>query len=438
LDNLANFIAIAFVLHAAWSYYFNCIRKGFTMDIWHYTLIFNCFIIHIMLPFSRSDLNIFALGIGNLRRTQQHVNEAYFISALGYLGILIGGALWQVQLGVGLRRFFSTAIELPSRGSLFLLQSKRLLIAHGMIAILLLAGLLAYYFSVAGFGLNFGSLIIVSPALRPIAQFATFYSILIGSYCFARFIRYRERSLITVTAGIATGLIFFGSRNAILSLFTLSIMTMFITTGRRLRISLLLGGIFLALFAAVFLDALRRPNFSFSAVTGGILLSTFYGNSFSDTRDFAIILSYWNGQYLFGKTYLAGLIAFVPRFLSSYRDTWGLGVVTATMVGFKTTEHAGLRIGLFGEAYINFGLAAVLLMGMFIGASMRLIDLRMKQSAAALPASGVRIYSYYLVATVVSAVQNSSNASTIYSIFFIFIASWMAVKTSRLLRLPLF
>jgi hypothetical protein len=437
LDNLANFVALMFILHMMWSYYFNCFRKGYTLDIWHYTLIFNCFIIHIMLPFCRSDLNIFALGARLLRRTQDHVNEAYFISALGYFGILIGGALWRLELGVGLRSTASRLLELPARGSLFLLHSKRLLIFHGICAVILLAGLLAYYFSVAGFGFNFGSIIITSPALRPIAQFATFYSILIGSYAFSRFLRHRERSMMLVTLGIASGLIFFGSRNAILSIFLTSILTSFIIMGRRLRLSLLILGIFGALCLAVLLDALRSPNFSFTAVGSAFALSTFYGNSYSDTRDFAVILSYWDGTHYFGKTYLAGILAFVPRFLSPFRDKWALGVVTATLAGFKTTEHAGLRIGIFGEAYLNFGLVAVLILGILIGVSVRFIDLRMKQSADTLPASGVRIYSYFFISTIVSATANSGNASTVYSIVFIFLASWVAMKLSRTLHLGL-
>ena len=391
-----------------------------------------------MLVFSRSDLNVFALGIGLLRRTQEHVNEAYFISAIGYLGVLLGGSLWRVKLGIGLRRLFSHLIELPTRGSLFLLQSKRLLIAHGMLAVILIAGLLAYYFSVAGFGLNFGSIIIVSPTLRPFAQFATFYSMLIGSYCLARFVRYRERSMIYIFIAIGVGLIFFGSRSALAALFMLPFLVMIITMRRRLRLSLLTMGVLAALVLSVVLDALRRPVFSISAVVASMMLSIFYGNSFSDTRDFAVILSFWDGHYLLGKTYLAGLIAFVPRFLSQFRDTWSLGVVTATMAGFKTTEHAGLRIGSFGEAYLNFGLIAVLMLGIFVGAGIRLIDLRMKQSAAALPESGMRVYSYYIIVTVLSVAENSSIASTLYSIGFIFLASWVALKISRTLRLQLF
>ena len=89
MDNLANAIAVLFLLHFCWSYYWNCYRKGYTIDLWHYSLLNTLFIIHVMLPFARSNLNIFALG-WLLQRTQGHVNEAYFISAFGYFFILVG------------------------------------------------------------------------------------------------------------------------------------------------------------------------------------------------------------------------------------------------------------------------------------------------------------------------------------------------------------
>jgi hypothetical protein len=165
-----------------------------------------------------------------------------------------------------------------------------------------------------------------------------------------------------------------------------------------------------------------------------LFLNIFFGNSFSDTRDFAVVLSFWDGHYFLGKTYLAGILAFVPRFLSSFRDVWSLGVVTATMAGLSPTEHAGLRIGLFGESFLNFGLTAVLLLGIFVGACTRLIDLRMKQSAAMLPTSGMRIYSYYLITAVISAAVNTANMSAVYSIALILWGSWVALKLGRAIK----
>ncbi len=435
METLANVIAAAFVIHFCWSYYWNCYRKGYTMDVWHYSLLFNLFIIHIMLPFSRSDLNVFALG-GNLRRAQDHVTEAYLISAFGYAGILLGGNLWRVHLGFGLRRLVSRLVEIPTRGSFLLLQSKSLLLIHGSVAICILAGVLAYYFKLEGFGTNLRGLLFVMPALRPVAQFAAFYSTFIASYCLARYSVYHETSMLCIVILILTGLLFFGERGNLVNIVALTTTGLFIRLGRRLKLRWFITCIGLTAFLAILLDALREPHFSFASIFANSALNVFYGNSFSDTRDFALVLSYWNGHHFWGMTYLAGLIAFVPRFLSPFRDTWALGVVTATMAGFSPTQHSGLRVGFFGEAYLNFGLSGVLLLSFAIGAVLRLVDLRMKQAVATLPASDLRIFSYPIAMLAVGVLENSSGASTVYTIMLVLLLTWFARKAFSFLKLP--
>lgn len=425
------------MLHFCWSYYWNCYRKGYSMDFWHFSLLYNLFIIHIMLPFSRSDLNIFALGPELLQRAQDHVTQAYLISAFGYICLVLGGSLWRVHLGLGVRNLFSRFIEFPVGGSLLLLRSKGLLIAHGIAVLAMMAGVLVYYFSVSGFGFNLRGLLLVTPALRPIAQFAAFYAVLIGSNCLARFYNYREFSMGAILFLIVVGLVFFGERGNIVGLAMMTVVVMFIQKGRRLKLASLTAGIIVALFFVFFLDALRRPTFSLRAMLGGSLINMFYGNSFSDTRDFALILSFWDGHFLLGKTYLAGLFAFIPRFMSTFRDTWAIGVVTATLAGFSPKEHPGLRVGIMGEAYLNFGIAGVFLLGLFAGAGIRLIDLRMKQSVATLPAPNLMAYSYYIITFMIGTFENSSLASTFYTILVVLLVSWIALKASRLLKLSI-
>ena len=404
------------------------------MDVWYSSLLFNLFIIHVMLPFNRSDLNIFALG-GLLKRTQAHVDEAYLISALGYAFILVGGQLWCLNLGVGLREGFDRLVELPSHAAYFLLSNKALLIANGAAAVLLMTGVLLYYFETSGFGFNLRNLLLVTPWLRPVGQFSAFLGGLVGAYCLARYVEHRERSMLIITVLIMIGFLFFGERGNIFALPTLVISVLFLRLGRRIKLYWLALGTAAALLLVFVLDALRSPHFSLGAVLEGFFLSFFYGNSFSDTRDFAVVLSFWDGHLFMGLTYLAGLLAFVPRFLFSFRDTWSAGVVTATMAGLSPKEHPGLRVGLFGEAYLNFGLFGVVLLGMLLGAVTRLIDLRMKQAIRLRPAYDMRVYSYALILTFVGFAQNSVAGSTIYSILVILLVSWLSWRTLRWLRL---
>lgn len=275
------------------------------------------------------------------------------------------------------------------------------------------------------------------PALRPIAQFAAFYSVLIASYSLVRFYVYREFSLLPVIGLIVVGLIFFGERGNLAAIVTLFVYGLFIRMGRRLKLLWLAVGVAVALWFTFLLDALRNSNFSISAVVKGFAINMFFGNSFSDTRDFAEVLSFWDGHHFWGKTYLAGVFAFIPRALSSFRDTWSIGVVTATMAGFKTTEHPGLRVGVFGEAYLNFGLVGVILLGLLFGATLRLVDLRMKQSAADLPRSEIRLYSYLVALTFVGVCENSSTASAFYTILLIFAMSWIALRIFKFLKIPI-
>ena len=437
MDLLANLTAIAFILHFFWSYYRNCYSKGYSMDVWHFSLAMSVFTIHVMLPFSRSDLNIFALGPAFLTKAQEHVNESYFISAFGYLWLLVGGNLWRLHVGLNLKKRLSEWLEYPTRGSLLLLQSGRLLLLHGLLASLILAGVLAYYFRAEGFGFNLRGLLLVQPELRPIAQFGAFYSVLMCSYCMVRFYLYRELLLLLPISVILTELLFFGERSNYLGIAMLPIMGLFITKGRKIKLIWLAAGFLLALVFAMALDALRGGNFSAARVLGGFALNVFFGNSFSDTRDFALVLGYWDHQLLLGKTYLAALMAFIPRVFSSFRDQWAYGVVTASIVGINPKEHPGLRIGAFGEAYLNFGLPAVLLLGLFAGAVLRLIDLRMKQSAIIYPRSDPRIYSYYVMGMLIGVAEISSAASQFYTVMLIFIGSWVTIEIAKFLEIPL-
>ena len=437
MDLLADCVAVFFIAHFLWSYYWNCYRKGYTIDLWHFELAFNVFAIYIMLPFSRIDLNALVIGPGLWRHTAPFVNEAYFISALGYAGILAGGNLWRLRLGLGLRRGFDRVIEWPLQGALNVLRAPRLVFVHCAISLALLGTTLAIYFAHSGFGFNLRGLLLVMPALRPLAQFAAFYGIMAGSYALARYAIYRERSMLVPPLMIAVAFCFYAERSDIIGVFMLALIVSMVRMRRRLRLVYLAAGVVGILFVAMLLDALRRPNFSPVAVLQRFGFNVFFGNSFSDTRDFATVLSFWNGQLLLGKTYLAGLISFVPRVLSPFRDKWALGVVTATMVGFLPTQHPGLRIGVFGEAFLNFGLPGVLALSLFLGSVLKLMDLRVKQSLAQLPRSGMRVFAYFILGYLTGAAQNSSSASAFYTVMVFIGVSAAMIKFSRFLKLPL-
>ncbi len=349
MRTFANCVAAFFILHFVWSYYRNCYRKGFRIDVWHYTLLQMLFITSIMLPFNRSRLNIISFSPTILSHALPYVDQAFLISALGYGCTLLGGSLWRLRLGVGLRSFYSDLLNQPARIALVMLRSPRLLLAFGYAAFLLMCAVLAFYFSTVGFGLNLESLLLVRPELRPIAQFAAFLAVTIGSFALGRFEVRRERSMLLLSGLLGVAMFFYGARGFLLALVQLPLIVWLMRRRRRVKLYHLAILVVFAFTASVVLDALRHHvSIGHAILAAGALIA--FGNSFSDTRDFAVVLSFWNHSFFLGKTYLAGVLAFIPRFISPFRDKWALGVVTATMAGLNPRQHAGLRIGNSGEA----------------------------------------------------------------------------------------
>jgi oligosaccharide repeat unit polymerase len=194
---------------------------------------------------------------------------------------------------------------------------------------------------------------------------------------------------------------------------------------------------FVVLLVSSLLGALRSGTFSLLGSIERLGVNMAYGNTFSDLRDFAVILSYWNHKYLYGATYVAGVVAFVPRFLLPFRDKYAIGVVTATMAGFLPTEHPGLRVGTFGEAYLNFGLLGVAALGLLIGCLLRLLDMRVKQELRIHAKPTLLTYSYFMLTLISTFFTSSVVGSAMYSTLIFFGLCWLMVRVSRLLGFPL-
>jgi oligosaccharide repeat unit polymerase len=126
-----------------------------------------------------------------------------------------------------------------------------------------------------------------------------------------------------------------------------------------------------AFFLMFYLGELREGQTTLAETASRFGFHFFYGNNFSDLRDFAWVLAYWDGELLGGRTQLAGLLGFIPSVLSGFRTEWSWGRVSTDMVGIgvreATSAHPGLRPGLFGELYMNFGIGGVIIGGLALG-----------------------------------------------------------------------
>jgi len=149
----------------------------------------------------------------------------------------------------------------------------------------------------------------------------------------------------------------------------------------------------------------RAAIFAAIAAVGGILVSIlrgggdtdvsvaavgaqfFYGNTFSDVRDFAWMLSGWDENFALGKTYLSGFFSFIPSSIFPARSAFGWSNFSASVTGMDLEVHPGFRPGAFGEAYFNFGLLGVVLVAFFAGGVLGAISRKAQVAATASPGS---------------------------------------------------
>jgi oligosaccharide repeat unit polymerase len=419
------------------SYWRSCYRRGYRIDFWHLTLFLSVVLPNlVMLPLARNELNGIVLG-SDYGAVVAALPTVFLIVLVGYFSFLIGGSLWRLRTGRGLKDAVMPVLRLPYRWSMMMMASRHVLIFQAAICFALQALILAIYFSHNGIGFDLRLYTFEHPALRPVALLASNYSIIIGSYCLARYVDTREKILLACTVLLAFGMVFFGARS--------NIVAMFFTVGicylikLRSRINLfrifLLGAGLLAF--VLYLGNVRAGQYSLGQFFAGLAFMLFFGNNFSDLRDFAWVYSAWNHVFWSGKTYLAALLAFVPRFLSEFRDTWSLGVVTASTVGFDPEVHPGLRPGIFGESYFNFGILGVIAVGLMLGVVTRRVDTDVKRSLAPPEPSMMRAYASTTVMGIASNLALSAGFSGLYILGVIFVFSWVCVGVVKLLRWPI-
>jgi hypothetical protein len=145
------------------------------------------------------------------------------------------------------------------------------------------------------------------------------------------------------------------------------------------------------LVLTIYLGDVREGQFNILRTIATLGIKLFYGNNFSDLRDFAWIRSYWDGTYYLGKTQLAGLLGFIPSIVSPFRAEWNWGVVTTTITGLDPLVNPGLRAGMFGEMYFNFGLPGVMIAGLLYGYAIRRVQNASLMAAISLPTSEARL-----------------------------------------------
>jgi oligosaccharide repeat unit polymerase len=104
-----------------------------------------------------------------------------------------------------------------------------------------------------------------------------------------------------------------------------------------------------------------------------LLVNTAYvlRSASTEVNDLAWVLSEWNHHWYLGATWLAGVWP-VPATMSTFKDTYVLSSVTKDVAGIpREAGGGGLRISMFGEAYLNFGYLGVIALGLAFGVLVR-------------------------------------------------------------------
>jgi oligosaccharide repeat unit polymerase len=418
----------------ALSYYLTCYRKGYRIDIWHSQMFLGIVLPNmLMLPFCRSELNYPVLR-NDFAAVMDVLPNIFLISLLGYFAILTGGFAWRIHVGLGMRKLTVQLLDILPQCSMMMMSSRNLLVFQALLCLVLQAGILILYFGQNGFGFDLRAYTFAHPELRPVALIISSYSIIIASHSLARYIDKKEKALLVCTVLLSFGLVFFGARSNIASIYINILLCYLIKL--RTRISLLKLGLTISaiLLIGLYLGNVRAGQYSLGDFFAFLAVALLYGNNFSDLRDFAWVDALWNHQLWMGKTYLAALMAFVPRFASEFRDTWGTGAATATTLGLDPHVHPGVRPGYFGEGYFNFGLLGVIVVGLLIGILWRRIDIDVKRALTGPHPSMREAFASTMLLSLAAIVAISANSSGFFVLGGIYLFTWLCLRAQRLIH----
>jgi oligosaccharide repeat unit polymerase len=415
------------------SYYRNCYRKGYRIDIWHSQMFLSIVLPNmLMLPFCRSELNYPVLG-KDFAAVIAVLPKIFLISLLGYFATLAGGFAWRIRVGIGVRKLAVQLLDIVPRCSMMVMSSRSLLVFQALLCLSLQVIVLTLYFSQSGFGFDLRSYTFAHPELRPVALIVSNYSIVIASHCLARYVDKKERILLACTLLLSFGLVFFGARSNIATIYISILLCYLIQLRTRISLFKLATMISVILLIGLYLGNVRAGHYSLGDFFALLAVALLYGNNFSDLRDFAWVYALWDHKFWMGKTYLAALTAFVPRFASEFRDTWGTGAATATTLGFDPHVHPGVRPGSFGEGYFNFGLLAVIVVGFAIGIIWRRVDIDVKKALTTARPSMMRAYASTMVLGIAGIIAISANSSGFFVLGGVYLFTWLSLSAQRII-----
>ena len=322
----------------------------------------------VQFPFSGADLNASSFNDATLLRLRESLSDAYEIFFIGSISVLIG------ILICGKKLFFRGIFEWIGGSSNRATSNVLLLLSAISLLILFM---LFFLFGFNSFS-NLREGALMTPMLRPF--FNLFGAALPVVLCFSVLAALERRAVdAIIIAGFLFGLgAISGSRGTVIQGVVLSIPAFFIARQYGFGMSLLRRGVLLGggvcfFLFILYLGDVRNGGFNPLLTLVRIDDALFYGNNLSDVRDFAYILSYWEGKYSLGLGYLDGFLSFLPSGWFEFRNSLRSIDMMAGVMDFAGEGHAGLRVTMFGGNFLNFGYIGVVVMGFVFGFATKLI-----------------------------------------------------------------
>jgi len=352
--------AMIVILFLSWFVYLYFKREFIT--VLSSTVLMKIFIpLIVMYPFAFSEKNISSTGGSAYSLYLNEINKVFIISLAGTLFFVFGCYVASVA-----KSEYKYLNQFSKAYATFLNKKDLTVYLLFLFCIFLLMYKLGFFQNLFG-GRSFA---MANTSFRPISNF--FYSAC-TIFLMLNLTKYYQKksNLVLLYIILALGMsLTSGTRGAVLnSIMTFVFMYYNINSKDKHKASFLklsVGGILL-LIIAIYLGDARQQQYNLWIALSHAWDKVFYGNNFSDLRDFAWVTAYWDHQLQYGKTILSGYLSFIPSSLFSLRSEWGLGVFTVETIGYDTSVHPGLRPGIFGESYFNFGIIGVCIFGFIYG-----------------------------------------------------------------------
>jgi oligosaccharide repeat unit polymerase len=375
-------IDVVLIVHFLASWKYESAKTGWKIDYWFVT-IFMTFFLNLLLayPFMASTINNISIGENN-EIVYQYVDMAFYISITGYISLWIGRLIFDVSskynplyIFLALTRPFEKIIE-NNINSFYanLMFFGSFLLANSIIVV--------FQFS-SGNIFDSRNYFLQNLQIRPLYNLVVSIYPFTSTYIAARIV---QKNLLVDKVMLVLGVVLsatLGSRFVILTVFINLISLYAFKKYKEVRaltlLKILVFGLFLIL-VALYISDVRELQFNPLITFSKTGLSIFYGNTYSDVRDFAWILSKWDFNYLNGSSYLSALFSFIPSVISPLRGESSISHYTNNVVGFDSSVHAGLRPGMFGEVFMNFGIVGPIMLGIIAGFCLRYSDRAIKKA----------------------------------------------------------